>query len=67
MRNLTLDTFRIAGRADIAHAPRDLHDRVDAFAVHGIQQTMIKPGIKQQRRGRGAERAGRWVRKCPKK
>ncbi|MFV2085273.1 ISAs1 family transposase [Micromonospora sp. LOL_021] len=36
MRNLTLNTFRLAGRANIAHARRDLHDRTDAFAVYGI-------------------------------
>ena len=35
-RNLTLNTFRLAGRANIAHARRDLHDRTDAFAVYGI-------------------------------
>ncbi|MBT8225179.1 MAG: transposase [Dactylosporangium sp.] len=35
-RNLTLNTFRLAGRASIAHARRDLHDRTDVFAVHGI-------------------------------
>ncbi len=35
-RNLTLNTYRLAGRANIAHARRDLHDRVDAFAVYGI-------------------------------
>jgi len=36
MRNLTLNTFRLAGRANIAHARRDLHDRTDTFAVYGI-------------------------------
>jgi predicted transposase YbfD/YdcC len=35
-RNLSLNTFRLAGRANIAHARRDLHDRTDTFAVHGI-------------------------------
>jgi predicted transposase YbfD/YdcC len=35
-RNLALNTFRLAGRANIAHARRDLHDRRDVFAVHGI-------------------------------
>jgi predicted transposase YbfD/YdcC len=35
-RNLSLNTFRLAGRANIAHARRDLHDRTDAFAVYGI-------------------------------
>ncbi|MFV2103377.1 ISAs1 family transposase, partial [Micromonospora sp. LOL_024] len=35
-RNLAVNTFRLAGRANIAHARRDLHDRVDTFAVHGI-------------------------------
>ena len=36
MRNLALNTFRLAGRANIAHARRDLHDRADAFAAYGI-------------------------------
>jgi hypothetical protein len=36
MRNLALNTFRLAGRANIAHARRDLHDRTDAFTVYGI-------------------------------
>jgi len=36
MRNLALNTFRLAGRANIAHARRDLHDRRDVFAVYGI-------------------------------
>jgi predicted transposase YbfD/YdcC len=35
-RNLTLNTYRLAGRANIAHARRDLHDRAEAFAVYGI-------------------------------
>ena len=35
-RNLSLNTFRLAGRANIAHARRDLHDRADAFAVYGL-------------------------------
>jgi hypothetical protein len=35
-RNLSLNTFRLAGRANIAHAHRDLHDRTDTFAVYGI-------------------------------
>jgi len=35
-RNLTLNTSRLAGRANIAHARRDLHDRGDAFAVYDI-------------------------------
>jgi hypothetical protein len=35
-RNLTLNTYRLAGRANIAHTRRDLHDRTDAFAVYGI-------------------------------
>jgi predicted transposase YbfD/YdcC len=35
-RNLALNTFRLAGRANIAHTRRDLHDRTDTFAVHGI-------------------------------
>ena len=35
-RNLTLNTYRLAGRANIAHARRDLHDRADAFAVYGL-------------------------------
>jgi len=36
MRNLALNTFRLAGRANIAHARRDLHDRADTFAVYRI-------------------------------
>ncbi len=36
MRNLTLNTIRLAGRANIAYARRDLHDRRDAFAVYKI-------------------------------
>jgi predicted transposase YbfD/YdcC len=36
MRNLALNTFRLAGRANIAHARRDLHDRADVFAVYSI-------------------------------
>jgi predicted transposase YbfD/YdcC len=51
-RNLSLNTLRLAGRANIAHARRDLHDRTDAFAVYGIQQTMIKADTPEQRRGR---------------
>jgi predicted transposase YbfD/YdcC len=35
-RNLSLNTFRLAGRANIAHARRDLHDRTDTFTVYGI-------------------------------
>src|SRR5258706_2268812 len=35
-RNLTINTYRLAGRANIAHARRDLHDRADVFAVYGI-------------------------------
>ena len=35
-RNLAISTLRLAGRANIAHARRDLHDHNDAFAVYGI-------------------------------
>jgi predicted transposase YbfD/YdcC len=35
-RNLSLNTFRLAGRANIAYARRDLHDRTDVFAAYGI-------------------------------
>ena len=35
-RNLAIGTYRLAGRANIAHARRDLHNRSDVFAVHGI-------------------------------
>jgi predicted transposase YbfD/YdcC len=35
-RNLTLNTYRLAGRANIAHARRDLHDRADTFTVYSI-------------------------------
>jgi predicted transposase YbfD/YdcC len=35
-RNLVINTYRFAGRANLAHARRDLHDRADVFAVYGI-------------------------------
>lgn len=35
-RNLALNTFRLAGRANIAYARRDLHERRDVFATYGI-------------------------------
>jgi predicted transposase YbfD/YdcC len=35
-RNLALNTFRLAGRVNVAHARRDLHDRADTFAVYDI-------------------------------
>jgi predicted transposase YbfD/YdcC len=35
-RNLGISTFRLAGRANIAHARRDLLNHHDAFAVYGI-------------------------------
>ncbi|GGM53545.1 ISAs1 family transposase [Micromonospora sonchi] len=35
-RNLAIGTYRLAGRANIAHARRDLHDRADVFTVYGI-------------------------------
>lgn len=35
-RNLTLNTYRVAGRANIAHARRELHDHADTFAVYRI-------------------------------
>ena len=35
-RSLSLNTFRLAGRANIAYARRDLHDRTDVFAAYGI-------------------------------
>jgi predicted transposase YbfD/YdcC len=35
-RNLAINTFRLAGRANIAHARRDLLDHDDAFAALGI-------------------------------
>jgi predicted transposase YbfD/YdcC len=35
-RNLAASTIRFAGRANIAHARRDLHDRADVFAVYRI-------------------------------
>jgi predicted transposase YbfD/YdcC len=35
-RNLALTACRLDGRASIAHARRDLHDRADTFAVYGI-------------------------------
>ena len=36
LRNLAVSTIRFAGRANIAHARRDLHNRADVFAVYGI-------------------------------
>ena len=35
-RNLAINTIRFAGRANIAHTRRDLHDRADVFAVYSI-------------------------------
>jgi predicted transposase YbfD/YdcC len=35
-RNLGINTFRLDGRANIAHARRDLLNHDDAFAVYGI-------------------------------
>jgi predicted transposase YbfD/YdcC len=35
-RNLTISTYRLARRANIAHARRELHNHADAFAVYGI-------------------------------
>ena len=35
-RNLAISTIRLAGRANIAHARRDLLNHNDAFAVYGI-------------------------------
>lgn len=35
-RNLAISTMRLADRADIAHARRDLLDRDAAFAVYNI-------------------------------
>ena len=36
LRNLTISTYRLAGRANIAHARRELRNHADAFAVYGI-------------------------------
>jgi hypothetical protein len=59
-RNLTLNTHRLAGRANIAHAHRDLHDRADAFAVYDIEQTITEPDREdtdreERRRGPGSK------------
>ena len=35
-RNLAINTYRLAGRANIAHARRDLHDHADTFTAYGI-------------------------------
>jgi hypothetical protein len=43
-RNLAVSTIRFAGRANIAHARRDHHDRTDVFAVADIQQTRVTTG-----------------------
>jgi DDE_Tnp_1-associated len=37
MRNLAISTIRLAGRANVAHARRDLMIHNDAFAVYNIQ------------------------------
>jgi predicted transposase YbfD/YdcC len=36
MRNLALNTFRLAGRANMAYARRDMQDRANAFTAYGI-------------------------------
>jgi predicted transposase YbfD/YdcC len=36
MRNLVLNTFRLAGRANMAYARRDMQDRANTFAAYGI-------------------------------
>lgn len=49
-RNLAISAFRLARRANIAHARRDLHEHNDAFTVYGgpkshrIGQTGTTPG-----------------------
>jgi hypothetical protein len=35
-RNLAISTIRLAGRANIAHARRDLHHHEDAFTTYNI-------------------------------
>lgn len=35
-RNLSINTIRYAGRANVAHARRDLRNHADVFAVYGI-------------------------------
>ena len=35
-RNPAVSTIRFAGRANIAHARRDLHNRIDVFAVYSV-------------------------------
>jgi len=34
-RNLAVNTYRLAGRVNIAHARRALHGRSDTFAIYG--------------------------------
>ncbi|MFG2638936.1 hypothetical protein ACGFX8_35360, partial [Streptomyces sp. NPDC048362] len=51
-RNPAISTTRLAGRANIAHARRDLLDHNDAFAVYDIYSTTPKPDTTTQRRGR---------------
>lgn len=36
MRNLALNTFRLAGRANMAYARRDMQDRANTFAAYDI-------------------------------
>jgi predicted transposase YbfD/YdcC len=43
LRNLAVNTFRLAGRANIAHARRDLHNHDDAFTVFDISPQTPKP------------------------
>jgi hypothetical protein len=38
LRNLAISTIRLAGRANIAHARRDLLDHDTTFAVYGIRK-----------------------------
>jgi hypothetical protein len=53
-RNLAISAFRLAGRANIAHARRDLHDHNDACNTYESDpQITINRDTSQQRRGRG--------------
>jgi hypothetical protein len=51
LTNLTISAFRLAGRANIAHARSDLHNRDDAFSTFQISpQDHHQPDTSQQRR-----------------
>jgi acyl-coenzyme A synthetase/AMP-(fatty) acid ligase len=40
-RNLSINTIRYAGRANIAYTRRDLHDRANVFAVYASRKSVL--------------------------